>query len=297
MRKKLAYLAIVAAIGGSILTVVSCAPDSPPTAPLRDQSQVTQDKLQNLRQTYGWIGKYHTDGLAYVYSQLAKRSGKVKNRSDACRIVAQATKEFHKAARHGEVPATLVDPALMNDICSADANGNTVNSTVLIGGSSRGPRATLSGEAQSYIDQIVYLASSAGSRGALVNGVQNIEAQAAALPFDEAGAVEAVASITLSSADYWDANLGSWSALSGSPATAYSRSTADMTAGTLSTVGLPTTGPRYGWSRGLLRVLGADAASGGRTAVMAWMLGPVGWDAVAASALWGSGVAAVSLLF
>jgi hypothetical protein len=301
MRKRLMYFAIVASVAAT-LTVVSCAPDSPSSATSITYPKVAQQKLQDLQNTYGWIGKYHTDGLAYMYTQLTK-DNKKKSHADLCRIAAKAVKEFNRASRHRDIPAGYVDPALTSEVCPDDSNG--VSETVLTApGQAAQPRHALSSAAQNYINQIVAIANTATTRSGYVNGILNIETQAVGLPGDEAGAVIGVASVALSSLDYWEANLDAWVSIPGTIATAYSLSPLDMSSATLNSVGAPSFTPRNvgkWWQnpyvRGFGKVLGADAVAAARTVYLAWELGPIGWDAAAASALWASGTTTLSLLF
>lgn len=304
MRTTLKYLAILAGIAAATLVAESCAPDGPPTAPARQDPHVAQQKLQDLRDKYGWIGKYHTDGLGYMYAQISKGNGKPRSRAEVCKIAAKATKEFHKSARHGDIPAAFVDASLMNEVCPADGEASKPSKTILAGtGGISSPRSDLSEEASNYINQIVAISGNSTSRYALESGVRSIESQATALPADEAGAVEAVASVALSSVDYWEANLDSWVSLPGARPIAYSLSPLDMTAATVGTIAAPALNPRYGkwWQnpyiRGFGKVLGADAVAAGRAMFMSWEMGPIAFDVAAASALWASGSTAVILIF
>jgi hypothetical protein len=165
------------------------------------------------------------------------------------------------------------------------------------------PRHVLSAAAQSYINQIADLANNLTTRSAYVNAILNIETQAVSLPTDEAGAVIGVASVALSSLDYWEANLDAWVSIT-TMATAYSLSPSDKTSATVSSAGPASLTPRSvgkWWQnpyvKGFGKVLGADALSAARTVYLAWELGPIGWDAAAASALWASGTTTISLLF
>lgn len=307
MRTTLKYFTILAGIAAATLVAESCAPDGPSTAPVRQDPHVAQQKLQNLRDKYGWIGKYHTDGLGYMYAQLSKGNGKPRSRAEVCKIAAKATKEFHKSARHGDIPEAFVDASLMNEACPVDGEeGKTskTSKTILTGvGGISSPRSELSEEASNYINQIVAISGNSTSRYALESGVQSIESQATSLPGDEAGAVEVVASVALSSVDYWEANLDSWVSLPGARPIAYSLSPLDMTAATVGTIAAPALNPRYGkwWQnpyvKGFGKVLAADASAAARSMFMAWQIGPVVFDVAAASALWASGTTAVILIF
>ena len=301
MRTTMKYFAVLVSMAGAMLVAQSCAPDGPPTAPELN-ARVTQQKLEDLQNKYGWIGKYHTDGLAYIYSQLAKGSGKPRSHAEVCRIVAKATKEFHKSARHGDVPANFVDPSLMSETCPADVDTRPINKTIISSaGGSFAPRSDLSWTAVNLINQITYIAGNSLSRYDYVTGIQNVESQATMLPPDEAGAVIAVGSVALSSVDYWEANLSAWVTLPGM-GTAYALNAPEATSATVGASALPLA-PRNGkwWQnpyvRGFGKVLGADAIAAGRTIYVTWAVGPVGWDAAAAGAVWASGATAISLLF
>lgn len=304
MRTTPKYFLILAVMAGAAVISASCASDGPSTAPVRQEPRIVQSKLQDVHDKYDWIGKYHTDGLAYVYSQLAKGNGKPRTQAEMCKIVAKATKEFHKAQRHGDVPAGLVDPALINDVCPA-ADGGTTKKTVLVSEVTR--KTELSAGAVSLIDQITYLANTAESPAALQNGVLNIESQAVYLSPDDAGAVIAVGSVTLSSLDYWGTNLSNWVELPATKVSAYSLSPLAMTSATVTSTTGPIVGPRYitgpppnWWKnpfvRGFRIVLLADAMAAARAIYASWYLGPIGWDAAASSALFASATTAIWLL-
>lgn len=296
MRTRTTYIALLATVlAGTALTVVSCTPDA--TAPSANSvavpAQTTEQKVQELRDKYAWIGQYHTDGLNYIYAQLAKTSSKNRKKDDVCRIVAKALKEFHKKTLGRDVPSNLVDPSLANEVCGDEAAPGSVNKNVVSGFIDiRSPRMDMSYAATSYLNQLSSLPYFATSRSQFMNTTYSIESQAAAtLPESEAGAVTAVAAIGRSSADYWEPNVSAWAALSGPTMVPYTIIT-NGTSGGL--------GPVYAWGPGakaLGKVLGADLLSGARTAAVSWFLGPVAWDAAAANALWGSGVAGAMLLF
>jgi hypothetical protein len=297
MRTRTTYLALLATLlTGTALTVVSCTPDA--TAPgatsvVTIDPNVTQAKVQQLRDKYGWMGQYHTDGLSYIYTQLAKGAGKPRSKDEICRIAAKAAKEFHKKNRGSEVPATFVDASLLNEVCGEASTSSSINRTVVSGFIDiHAPRTDLSYAATSYLDQLAALPISSTSRAQFLSSVYSIESQAAAtLSESEAGAVTAVASIAISSANYWEVNLNSWLALG--PAVAYTKASNGRSGGT---EGLT---PVYGWgpmARNMGKVIGADIVGGARTVATGWFLGPIAWDAAAVSALWASGVAVVALM-
>ncbi len=299
MRTRTTYLTLLATLlAGAALTVVSCTPDA--TSPRASTAaapdpQIVQSKVQELRDKYGWIGQYHTDGLSYIYTQLAKGADKPRKKEDLCRIAAKALKEFHRKSRARDIPSNLVDPSLVNEVCGEYANTGSISATVVSEFIDiRTPRTDLSYEATSYLNQLANLPITATSRSQFLAEVYSIESQAAAtLPESEAGAVTAVASIAVSSANYWEENLSSWEALSGS-ATAYNLATSGTSGG------IGNRGPVYGWgasARTFGKILGADILAGARSASVAWFLGPIAWDAAAASALWASAAVTLALIF
>jgi hypothetical protein len=296
MRTRTTYLALLATLlTGTALTIVSCTPDA--TAPgatsvATIDPNATQNKVQQLREKYGWMGQYHTDGLSYIYTQLAKGAGKPRSKNEICRIVAKAAKEFHKKNRGREIPTTFVDPSLVNEVCGEEATPSSINKTVVSGFIDiHAPRTDLSYVATSYLDQLAALPISSTSRAQFLSAVYSIESQAAAtLPESEAGAVTAVASIAISSANYWETNINSWVALGS--AVAYTK----VPNGKSGTDGLT---PVYGWgpmARNMGKVIGADIVGGARVVATGWFLGPIAWDAAAVGALWASGVALVALM-
>lgn len=305
MRTRNTYVALLLALGaGTALTVVSCTADT--TAPRRAAApdpRITQQKVEDLRAKYGWTGKYHTDGLAYVYAQLAKSGRKVNGREDACRIATKAIKEFHKSARKGEIPAGTMGTAFDNGSCIPASDVAPIRGTLLSGSSIRAPRSDLSGAAVGYLDRLGAVPDNSNSAGEYANQVAAIEFEAAAnLPESEAGAVTAIAAVALSSETYWDQNLESWAGLPGALPLPYARNAGDP----LQSVGLAPGKPRYAgaprwWNKPAVaafrRVLAADILAGSRTAFLAWVTGPLVLEPIAASALFGSASAVLIQIF
>jgi len=301
MRTRSALVTMLLAVSGAAITVVACTPDATaPPAPVDETRLATERKVQELRDRYGWVGKYHTDGLDYVFAELSRSRGK-SGRDHACRIAAKALKQFHRQARKGEVPFGLVDPALQAETCGEEMTPGRVSKSIITGD----PRVSTSDLlplAQTFIDQVnktVAGAAAAGlTRQGLLNQLMSIQYSAVAnLPPDHAGAVVAVISIALSSLDYWDANMHHWVSLD--IAKPYSRAAGG--GGLLPIAEIASfTRPNWWthpWVQGYLRVVSADIAGGARVLYMTWRLGPVGWDGAAAAALWSSVTMMMSLLF
>ena len=273
---------------------IACTPEA--TAPAKaDPARVATDKkVDELKAKYGWIGKYHTDGLEYVFAELNKMRGKPE-KGDYCRIVARAIKEFHRQARKGEIPFQFVDPAVETESCGGEIAAGGPARNLMI--APRSTTSTLSPLATSYIDQVVTAIHSATSRQALVNQLHSIQYAAVTnLPLDEAGAVVATVSIAISSAEYWEIYLQSWVNLPGQIATPYSKASLLAPFAAL----FQWTWPSW-WSHPFVanyrKVVAADAIAGLRVIYTTWRLGPIGWDAAAAAALFGSVTTALSLMF
>jgi hypothetical protein len=288
------------AVSGAAITAVACTPDATAPAAVDETRIATDKKVQELRDRYGWVGQYHTDGLEYVFAELSKSRGK-SSRDQACRIAAKALKEFHKQARKGEVPFGLVDPAIEAETCGEEMTSGGVSKNILIG-NPRVATSDLLPHTVAYIDQVnqaVAGAAAAGvTRQGLLNQLMTIQWSAVAnLPPDNAGAVVAVVSIALSSLDYWEANMHNWISLD--IAKQYSRAPGASSLLPIADIA-SFTRPNW-WShpfvQGYLRVVSADVAGGARTIYVTWRLGPIGWDAAAAAALWSSVTMMMSLLF
>lgn len=305
MRTRNTYVALLLALGaGTALTVVSCTSDTtaPRATAAAPDPRITQQKVVDLRSKYGWTGKYHTDGLAYVYAQLAKSGKKMKGREDACRIATKAIREFHKSARKGEIPTGMIGAAFNNGACIPGSDVAPIRGILLTGSGIGTPRQELSAAAGGYLDRLGAVPDNSTSASEYVSQVTAIEFEAAAnLSESEAGAVAAVASVALSSETYWNQNLDSWSELPGALPLAYARDVGSAR----QSVGNAPADPRYWhydwWRRpavvGFRRIVGADVLAGGRTAFLAWVAGPVAVEAVAASALYGSASTAILHFF
>lgn len=297
MRTRTTYVAVLLAVtAGSALTIVSCTPDTTsPRSVVAADPQIVRAKVDDLRQKYSWIGKYHTDGLEYIYAELSKKDGRRPTRADMCRRAVKALKEFHKAARGSEVPAAFMEESFRRESCVSDSETASVRKSMLAYVPAMTAKYELSAAAASYIDRLAAVANNAGSLPDFVSQTNAIEAEAAStLSANEAAAIAGVASIARNSASYWEQNLTSWTSLPGALPLPYTRNVGDFD-------GNPVLTQWPSWwdhptVKGFRKVLGADIVSGGRTAYIAWAAGPVGAEAVAASALFASGTTMVALL-
>jgi len=296
-------------VAGAFAAIASCTTES--TAPRTDSaadSLVTLQKVEVLRSKYEWIGEYHTNGLKQIYRALARNGDQIHGRSDACRIAARALKEFHRTARKGEVPFGLVDPAIAGEVCGDAGDTRPIRSSVLQSSLLRGFRTSeLSAPAINYVNQVVAAVQNATSRTMLVGSLSSIRyASAATLSFAEAGAVSGVASVAITSADYWESNLSAWVQLpSTRPIQYYMGSVGGVPvpANTMSAAPAArySAGPFSWWYnpyvRNYVKVVAADAGAAARVIYTTWHLGPIGWDAAAAAALWVSTGAVLALIY
>ena len=301
MRTRSASFVILLALSaGTVAAVAACSPDSTEPVARGDVAQVVLDrKLDDLRERYGWVGTYHTDGLAYIYKELAKNTGRLQKKEQICKSAAKALKEFHKAARKGEVPFGLVDPSLQNEACPA-AEGSPRISMNVVDGRPRLSANELSPSAVSYMDQLATAINMATSRSQFISSILNVQdAAVASLSSEEAGAVVAAASIAISSADYWEANLDAWIGLQG-PATPYVRLADDSDMSPVPFAPMSIGRPKW-WDipfiKGYRKVVAADIVGGARVLYTTWYAGPVAWEGAAAGALWASATTAFALIF
>jgi hypothetical protein len=165
--------------------------------------------------------------------------------------------------------------------------------------SPRVARAVLSAEASSHIDRIETAINSATSRTALLSALRSIQYSAiASLSQSEAGAITGIISIAISSMDYWEANLDAWVAMPGVIHVPYVRAAEPGSIVTGKELSVVT--PRW-WThpaiRAYLRIVAADAIGAARVIYTTWALGPIGWDAAAAAAVWSSTTMTLSILF
>lgn len=294
MRAKTLCITALLAVSVSALTMTACSTDT--TGPAAtDAARIALDrKVQELKDRYGWVGQYHTDGLEYVYSELVANRGASAS-DEFCRIVTKAVKEFHRSARKGEIPFDLIDPGIASGTCAEESGGGDLGRN-LIAGDPRVARDEIGSLAASYLDQVGHAIGSATSRDGLLSALLSIQYAAVAnLSQEEAGAVVATVSIAISSMDYWEMNLDKWVTIP-TLDVPYSKGGAS----TPIPIAASWSGPRW-WShpfvQGYLKTVGADAMAGARVLYTTWRLGPIGYDAAAAAGLFASAMTAGSLIF
>lgn len=299
MRMRLAYSGFLLALAGSAaLGAAACSREA--TAPAVVEGQVsTERKIQELQKRFGWIGAYHTDGLAFVFEKLNENRGGLKRRDQVCRLAARAVKEFHRNARKGEVPLAFVDPSLASEVCDFREKPGRVGRNIIAGEPTL-RTSELSPLAVSYMNQIQDAINNATTRAGLLSALYSIEYAAVVnLSEQEAGGVVAAVSVAVSSMDYWEANLDAWVSFSGAIAIPYNRLAANEIDG-VNTETSSFTKPRW-WThpamRAYLKVVGADAMGAMRVIYTTWALGPIGWDAAAAAGVWSSITMILSFLF
>jgi hypothetical protein len=278
------------------LFAIACSPEATAPAGVDPSRAMLDKKVRELEERYGWVGKYHTEGLEHVFAELSRFRGKPEKKS-FCTIAAKAMKEFHRNARREEIPFHLVDQAIAGETCGEEFGESGIVKNVIVS-TPRVAADELSPLAMSYLDEIGTAIFSAESKQGLLSTLLNIQYAAVAnLSFEEAGAVVATVSIAISSMEYWEMNLESWINLPGTIAVPYAR-TGEVSLAPVAAYQV--NWPRW-WSHPFVanyrKVVASDALGGARVLYTTWRLGPIGWDAAAASALFASVTTALSLLF
>ncbi|MBA3405902.1 MAG: hypothetical protein H0U13_14675 [Gemmatimonadaceae bacterium] len=224
------------------------------------QNAMLQDRIAQMRDRHGAIGRYHNDGLAFVLERLQKSKARYLDFSSRCNLAEKAAREFHVSVRRLKLPPGTPAESMISSIC-VKASAPGVKRTVVTEerrGSRR--RSDLSPAANGYIDQIETLLSTAQGIDQLRTAANRIESDAiSSLDDTEAGEIAQVISVLNSSADYWQANYSAWESQTGSgQPLAYS---VDRSFSTLrsSIQVVPVRGPRHGVSfRDYLRFVRAD---------------------------------------
>ena len=277
------------------LAIIACTPESTAPENVATETPAFDKRVKDLEDKYGWLGKYHTEGLEYVYAELA-RSGAKRDQKSLCRVIDRAVKEFHKSKGKGDIPFHLMDAALFAGPCDEiKAQGGA--SANLVSGAARVSANEVSPLTASYIDQIQHAVYSASTKSALLTALLNIQTSAFnTLPLDEAGVVVGTISVVISSMEYWEVNLEAWINLAGGPGIAYS-----IDASSVPGISAQSSfWPRY-WSNPFMsafrKVVAADGVAAARVLYTTWRLGPIGWDAAAAAGVFASITTAISLQF
>ena len=289
-------LGITSLVAASVAIVfIACTPEATAPADIGPAALTLDRKVKDLEERYGWIGQYHTDGLEYVYAELARSDGR-KDTKALCKTIDKAVREFHKIARKGEIPFHLMDASVFAGPCD-DLKSERGPSENILTGSPRISADEVSPLTMSYIDQIQTAIFSATTKPALVSALHGIQnAAVATLPSGEAGVVVGTVSVVFSSMEYWEANLESWINLGAGPGIAYSISAESPAPVSASTFNWPRAWDNP-YTRAFKKVVAADGIAAARTLYMTWRLGPIGWDAAAAAGVFGSITTAISLQF
>jgi hypothetical protein len=197
---------------GLTATVVSCSKDS--TAPQGSASTAahpTQQKTSDSQDSYKRAGKYHTDGLAYVYAKLAQ-TNKRSSKAEKCRVAIAALKEFDKSFRKDARSTGVISDDVCGPVGATDIPQSGEQSAPSYAGAGFSPLAA------SMLSEIGNVTNSHSSSASVVSAVTRVQNSAAAkLNPSEAGAVAALGSVAISSAEYWEANADKWRGLSSAP--------------------------------------------------------------------------------
>lgn len=286
--------------GGLVLalaaTAVSCSDESTSPSGLAassDGRHIAQDKVQELQNSYGWMGRYHTEALAYIQTRLSQARPRTSI-AEKCRIAARALKEFNKSFSKGDGSKGLADGFLSDDLCDGSVQ-ISASQQVQIDANPEllKPRSVISAQATSLLNQIQNVFNTDVSLPAAKSTIYAIESTAAAiLSATEAGGVVGVGSIAISSADYWDANLGVWQSGSGTRPATYNRMSDEALSA--SVLAGPPAAPRYGLSPLGKRIMKADVSAAISSLLTGWWMGPADLEAAAIRATVASALAGLT---
>ena len=286
--KRGAYFTLLAA--GLAVAAASCTDTA--TSPPSDGAAggvTAEQKLNYLREKYGWAGDYHTRALEHAYRQLRAHDARKLSAASKCKVAEAALRDFTSAYRVNGRSLSATDVSLAGTACDRSVKKQIVD----IAQHSASPRMNeLSATASSLLAQVESMAESEASVPAIRAAIQDIQNTASASLSDaEAGTVIAAGEIAISSVEYWNASAPAWEeGIGGDLPLAYSRAVANGdVAKTL--VAAPGAIARSGSESRTRRIIKADVTAFVVTIVTTWWAGPVGWEAAAIRAAGSSLVA------
>jgi hypothetical protein len=196
-------------LGGLVLALataaVSCMKDSTSPSPVSandPDARLPQQKAEELQNKYSWTGRYHTEALDYVYARLAGITA-ASSRSDQCRKALGALKEFDKSFSKDGKSRGIADDFLTEDLCNDMTQLEALPAPL--------NARSLSPQATAMVQQIQDAIRNRAPVPTTVSRISAIEnAASGSLSTAEAGAIVALGSVAINSAQYWDANLGNW---------------------------------------------------------------------------------------
>jgi hypothetical protein len=287
--------AVTSLLAASVaVAIIACTPDSTAPADVSPPAPALDRKVKELEEKYGWIGKYHTEGLEYVYSELSRSGGK-RDQKSLCRTIDRAVRDFHRSKGKGDIPFHLMDASVFAGPCDEIRGDRATGSRTIVPGAEWLSADEVSPLTLSYIDQVQTAVFSETTKSGLLSTLLHIQnAAATTLPLDEAGVVIGTISVVISSMEYWEVNLEAWIGLADGPGIAYS-----IDAAAIPGVSAQTSfWPRF-WTNPFMqafkKVVAADGMAAARVLYTTWRLGPIGWDAAAAAGVFGSITTAISL--
>lgn len=245
------------------LAVYGCADISTNPAPATSivvRQAIAKQRLLDMRRKHGAIGRYHSDGLAFVLESLKKSNARRLSRDGRCQLAEKAAREFHVAVRRLKLPPGTPSDDMISSFCQARSASAAKGTIVADPLQFSKRRQDLSPAAIGYLEQIETLMNTAQSVDQLRASAYAIEGSAVSTLDDaEAGEIVEVISVLNSSADYWQENQAAWEdELGGVRPVAYAVS---QTFGKVrsSIQGQPIGRPRHGVGfRDYLRVVRAD---------------------------------------
>src|SRR6266542_549998 len=289
-------LMICALAVGVTATAVSCRDATEPGLQAPGIEVSLERRIADLQTQTEWMGKFHTDALTYIQSQLAAAKATARTAQERCRVASRAFKDFTRAFRKDGAPLTL-PPDFDAGFGCDDGVPLGMRPTVLIAGSGGilPRRDDLSPQAQSYLSQIESAFDADVSLEQLESTVRAVTYEAAGtLDYLAATAVFGTASIAISSAEYWSTSSGGWSGDDGIP---LATSIGISSPGTSSYVGTTPSAIRYVLSPTGRRIVKADVAAAVSSFLKDWWTGAASVEKAAIYGAAASAIAGVSLLF
>lgn len=276
--KRGAYFTLLAA--GLAVAAASCTDTA--TSPPSDGAAggvTAEQKLNDLREEYGWAGDYHTRALEHSYRHLVKHDARSLSVAEKCKVAEAALRDFTKTYRRDGRPLGVTDVTLAGTACEKNVTKQIVHQA----GPSAAPRTNeLSVGATTLLAQVESMAESDASVEAIRAAINDLQRKAVeSLSETEAGAVIAAGELAISSVEYWNVNLPAWDAdIGGDAPVAYTRSTAGRRiAGAIHLT--PGQLLRSGGDSRTRRVIKADVTTFVVSIAASWWAGPIAWEASA----------------
>src|SRR6266536_3525162 len=171
-------LMICALAVGVTATAVSCRDATEPGLQAPGIEVSLERRIADLQTQTEWMGKFHTDALTYIQSQLAAAKATARTAQERCRVASRAFKDFTRAFRKDGAPLTL-PPDFDAGFGCDDGVPLGMRPTVLIAGSGGilPRRDDLSPQAQSSEPRLLQSARPNIGARALAGGAATMESR------------------------------------------------------------------------------------------------------------------------